>query len=432
MLGKKFRLNRSFFVWASVVSTVCALLILFAYYYFGDAMSSPIFAMRVKRISSDFAEVLGFSAKSSPYVQSKTSYPPLAILLFRPLGSLCTAASKRFNADFLASPLYVCAYLTYFISSVILICVVLKKFLRNLGDKSVVRHAIVFFVFSGGLWYTFFRGNIIITALLFTLLFLVLKDSENKVLREISLICLALAGAIKIYPLIFGAFLLNRKRLLDSVKVGIYFCILFILPFLAFEGGLKNVVLFWENMSTFQYGQNRLFELHNMSVSGLISKLFRYFDSTPSIDSAAKVLSSFCTVLALVVCAVVAVFTKNDFRRAFFCASAVCIVPAVSYYYSTIFMLIPLIYYLADPCVKTQEESATLSDILHGRESVDQMKDVVFWSAAIMLFMAIQIPLRYMIGTSLSSVGLILGMTFLEIHILFNKISEKKQKSLEN
>ncbi len=429
MLGKEFRLKRSFFVWVGTVSSLFVVLLVFIHYRFGDAMSFPILAARFERLFSDFSEVLTFSVSSSPYECYKTSYPPLAILLFRPIGFLCSASAKTSHADFLASPVYIGVYTAYFVSGVALVCLAFKKLVGKFCDSKAFLHSCLLFGFSGGILHSFFRGNVIITALLFTMLFLAFKDSENKVLRELSLICLALAGAIKIYPLIFGAFLLNKKRFIDSLKVGVYFVLLFVLPFLAFDGGFENIRLFWENMTTFQYGQERLYQLSNMSVSGLILKLFSLFEQTPTVVFLAEVLSKSCMILAFILCAFVAVFTKNNIRRALACAVAVCIIPSVSYYYVTVFMVIPLAYYFRYPTVEDDTHRATLSDVLHGRASLAQIKDVAFWCSVLMISMAVQVPLRFALGTALYIVVLVLGMAFSEVRILFNT---KKGRSLTN
>ena len=215
--------------------------------------------------------------------------------------------------------------------------------------------------------------------------------------------------------------MLNKKRFFDSVRVGIYFALLFVLPFLAFDGGFDNIRVFFENMGTFQYGQSRLPERINMSVSGLIVKLFSLFEQTPTLVSVTNVLSKICMIVSFVLCTFVAVFTKSDTRRALACASAICVVPAVSYYYAAVFMVVPLVYYFISPAVQNDGQRAKLADVFSGRASLAQIKDVAFWCSVLMISMAVQVPLRFAIGTALYIVVLMLSMTFLEVRALCNK-----------
>ena len=83
-------------------------------------------------------------------------------------------------------------------------------------------------------------------------------------------------------------------------------------------------------------------------------------------------------------------------------------------------MVVPLVYYFRSPCVDSDEQRATLKGVLCGSASLDQIKDVAFWCSVWMISMAVQVPLRFAIGTALYIVVLILGMTFLEVRALCN------------
>ena len=97
------------------------------------------------------------------------------------------------------------------------------------------------------------------------------------------------------------------------------------------------------------------------------------------------------------------------------CAAAICVVPTVSYYYATVFMVVPLVYYFRSPCVDSDEQRATLKGVLCGSASLDQIKDVAFWCSVWMISMAVQVPLRFAMSSSLYLILIVLALTFHEL-----------------
>jgi hypothetical protein len=95
------------------------------------------------------------------------------------------------------------------------------------------------------------RANVLIYCYMFVLLFLCNYQSSDTKKRELSLVALAAASAIKIYPLVFLALLFLKGRYKDILKTLLYFTALFFLPFLMFEGGFDNIGLFFRNMGYF-------------------------------------------------------------------------------------------------------------------------------------------------------------------------------------
>lgn len=110
-------------------------------------------------------------------------------------------------------------------------------------DKKVVRIIMPFiFLFSYPFWgCAFERGNPVIYAMLFLYIGLALRNHPNKVLREISLICVAISAGFKIYPALFGLLWLAEKRYWEAFRLVIYGIIAFFLPFIFF-GGMQGIV----------------------------------------------------------------------------------------------------------------------------------------------------------------------------------------------
>ena len=97
------------------------------------------------------------------------------------------------------------------------------------------------FLFSYPFWsFAFERGNPVIYAMLFLYAGLAMRDHTNKTVRELSLICIAVAAGFKIYPAIFGLLWIKEKRYKESLRLLLYGILLFFVPFVFF-GGLQGL-----------------------------------------------------------------------------------------------------------------------------------------------------------------------------------------------
>lgn len=98
------------------------------------------------------------------------------------------------------------------------------------------------FITSYTIWgFAFERGNLVIYAMVFLMLGLALRDSTNKVLREIALICTAVSAGFKLYPALFGFLWIVEKRYKEAGRLIIYGLIAFFAP-LPFFDSFKHYV----------------------------------------------------------------------------------------------------------------------------------------------------------------------------------------------
>ncbi len=118
----------------------------------------------------------------------------------------------------------------------------LKPFDRNLF--------FLVFLFSFPTVFALERGNIINLAFVLTVFFYCFNDNENRYLKEISFLALALAAGIKIYPAVFGLLLLKQKRIRECIRLTIYGMVSFVGPFFLF-GGWKAVLSFIRGILSF-------------------------------------------------------------------------------------------------------------------------------------------------------------------------------------
>lgn len=112
------------------------------------------------------------------------------------------------------------------------------------------------FITSSTIWgFAFERGNLVIYAMVFLMLGLALRDSTNKVLREIALICTAASAGFKLYPALFGFLWIAEKRYKEAGRLIIYGLIAFFAPF-PFIDGFKHYVhtfIGYLNKNSFSY-----------------------------------------------------------------------------------------------------------------------------------------------------------------------------------
>ena len=164
-------------------------------------------------IFSDFVEIMNFSLEESPYIVEGSSYPPIAIAILYPFALICKDVFARFaytkltvdelTSEVMLYPEFWVAILLFFFICSVLIILLTSKLFGIKGRENIFKLSAIIML-SAPFIYTVMRGNTIYFALIFLVAFLLLKDSEKAVWREISYVCLAFAGAIKIYPLFFG------------------------------------------------------------------------------------------------------------------------------------------------------------------------------------------------------------------------------------
>ena len=237
-------LNR--FTYGIVSTTMICMLGIMLFYVFALAsmyhnqQSGP--ALWLLSIFSDFVEIMNFSLEETPYIMGEgpgASYPPIAIIILYPFAYICKDvfaqyAHEAMDIDTLTS--LVVRHVEFWIAIVLffLVCitaiVLLASKLGRFGPIPSLKLSLIICC-SSPFVYAIMRGNTIYFALIFVLLFLLYYDSDKPVLREIAYISLAIAGAIKIYPLFFGVFLLKKKRFFPVARVAVYFTILFFISF---------------------------------------------------------------------------------------------------------------------------------------------------------------------------------------------------------
>ncbi|MBQ6733890.1 MAG: DUF2029 domain-containing protein [Lachnospiraceae bacterium] len=123
----------------------------------------------------------------------------------------------------------------------LLIYLCVRKYLERYRENTGLLVALTV-LFSYPFFATSFqRGNSVLHICIMLCIAFRWKDSESKIKRELALILIAAAAALKIYPAIAGALYLYEKRYKEALRLILYGLILFFGPFVFFGGfdGLK-------------------------------------------------------------------------------------------------------------------------------------------------------------------------------------------------
>lgn len=350
------RIFNAFFTTVTI-GTVVAMIAIILYYVYAFAAlynGSSKFDWLLG-IFSDFVVIMNFSLEESPYIVGDSSYPPIAIAILYPFALICKdvfaqlefseLTADELTAEVILYPQFWAAILLFFAICSLLIILLTSK-LFGLKGKDVLKLGVII-LFSAPFIYTVMRGNTIYFALIALVGFLILKDSKNPIAREISLMLLALAGAIKLYPLFFGVFLLKDKKIFASIRVALYFALIFGCSFFFFRNDFGDFSPFIGNLGGFMSNELRLLANNNLSISAQLYKLLHLF--IPRLSAESTVFSVInLSVLAIVfaLSTYASIVTKSDFSRYAICFAIVVLIPSISYFYVIIFSILAFLEYI--------------------------------------------------------------------------------------
>lgn len=267
----------------------------------------------------------------------ESNYPPLASLLFKFLYLL-------FPIEY--DVMYVNNYVTciYMLFSAVCIYVLVLKYI---GDNLFGKVFAFSLLLSGPMLFLYERQNLISVALVFTLLYLVCYQSDNKYERWLALLCLAIAANIKLYPAIFGLLLIKEKRWKDAMVCAAEGIAIYIFPALVIKikTGVSIVQLVESNMKAIAtYTEQQIG--YTVSIKSIVARILLNMGAT-DVEQCAKVGS--IVLMIYVVISLVGFAISKDKHVQLLLLTLLCIlVPSVTYWYTITLLIIPL-------CEKTKE-----------------------------------------------------------------------------
>ncbi|QWT53233.1 glycosyltransferase 87 family protein [Eubacterium sp. MSJ-33] len=228
----------SFLVW------ICAIIIS------PEGMQRSLFFLEMKDFWADGTNTTGLASIRNPYLDDSiglenAAYPPLAYDLFYLLAHASKAPSNGY-LDYYYQPLWTMIFTIAIYMSVLLIYIVNSRQFND-GNKGAIL-ACVAILLSRPMLYTIERGNILIIAVVAICVFIYYYDSADKLKKEIAILCLAIAAAIKLTPALLGILLIYKKDWKAAMRTLIYGILFFVVPFFFLQGGIHNLSQMLKNV----------------------------------------------------------------------------------------------------------------------------------------------------------------------------------------
>ena len=189
-------------------------------------------------------------------------YPPLANIFFYVLSLMIDPelASTSFTRRTMLQRDYVCLFI-YFVFvtlCLLLFSKLLKQYFAKHGLEKFSSAFSVMLIFSYPMIYCVQRGNIALLSFAFSMFFVLYRNDDNKIIKELSLILLAIAAGIKLYPAAFGLLLLVDKKYKEALRLVIYGIVCIVVPFFFYDG-FESIADLFNNISVFSdYSLNTL------------------------------------------------------------------------------------------------------------------------------------------------------------------------------
>lgn len=191
---------------------------------------------------ADFFNLLRYIADRNPiYIVEggdvERAYLPICYLILYPFSKVLNYGSMGL-VECWSNHVAMFSSVIFTLISVAFIMWSLFQFCERIGISKLYCAPLVI---STPFLYTIERGNLIILAAASAIWFLANYDSEIKWKRYLSCFMLALAAALKVYPVIFGILYLRKRMWKEIVISAAIAIILAFAPFFFFEGGISRL-----------------------------------------------------------------------------------------------------------------------------------------------------------------------------------------------
>ena len=220
-----------------------------------------------------FNSIRDVSQGTGVYTERHVIYPPMANLIFLicmrfvPEEYASTSFEDRESWANYPSAVLVC-FLFLFVFTILLLLALQKNLPGHGGKKAVL---VFFLIVNPPVLYLLERANLLLLSILSLAVYALYYNAGQKWKRELALLALAFSFSIKLYPAVFGWFLIVDKRYKEAIRCILYGIAMFLIPSFFFGG---PVSIFWTFENIFSYstgtnGWNRLASFLNISESAV-------------------------------------------------------------------------------------------------------------------------------------------------------------------
>jgi len=188
-------------------------------------------------------------SQTGHYTDIGGTYPPVARSIMWLMAHMLPIDVQLYGASRLRI-----GYGTTLVFFILVACVLILLFAYRKMGKEKLPLLALFAVLCSPMLYLVERGNILIVSLVFSALFILGYRSENNLIRHLSYVCLGIAAAIKIYPVVLGLLVVREKKWKHTVQCVAYGAAFCIIPFFII-GGIPEIMLYIRNVTT-SFGKN--------------------------------------------------------------------------------------------------------------------------------------------------------------------------------
>ncbi len=307
-----------------------------SYLCIGNGRFADTFFLRTEDLFMDYFNSVRDAAQGpGVYTERHVIYPPLANLIFLAISHFAPHGYN--NTPFFDRKTWVnfpSAILLFVLIAIACALAVYTVFREKLDRRRTLSVLFgIFAVFNASTLYMIERGNMLILCLIFLAVFAFTYESENKAVREIGIISLAVASALKLYPALFMWLFISDRRYKDLAKCIGYFSVLMILPSFFF-GGPECIITLLKN--TFGFSAKK------SSSSSAITVIERYTHIPAKIISIGAYIWCFVNLLSLMA----SPFLKEERWKSYVKGILLILtVPPLTGQYVWAFFLIPFVLY---------------------------------------------------------------------------------------
>ncbi len=338
------------------------------------------------------------------YTTSKlygTNYPPIATLIFYFVGKIVNVKNTEtltYELNYLS---FLFLFLVFF--SVFFLCEKVlyeKKYSKIISISLIISYPMIF---------AFERANIILFSLILSFVFVNNYNSEKYLMRIFSIICLALAVNIKIYPLVFLWLLVKEKRYKDMIFAIFMSLFFFLFPAVllkvfAGESIIENIRLYINSISQFSVSM----QVYTVSLRDITKRVIYYFFGGVATSNNVNILSNTVLLLYMVWSFILLFLSKRQSDTLLILSLMIIFVPSVSFWYSLVFLIIPFTYFIKE----------TISE-----------KSSDYWLLSIYILLFI-LPYRNIFIENNTFVRLILLLVLVSYRVINENKKERKKASI--
>jgi hypothetical protein len=317
----------------------------------GDTFYGIINPNKQNFFSDHFDSV--FYSHELPYTFHKVIYPPLVTVFYAVIGDLTIPFIP--NLDVLSpetirdSQMGLMFFIIIMLLSFYLLHLIYSKLMKDKDVRTVQKELMFLLVIllANPFIYALERGNNIILALVFCFVFVLGYRSENKWIRYASYIALGCAAGFKIYPAILWLLILRERRYKEAGICAVIVIVLLFLPFVFTDG---NPLVLLENIVHHAKINLGLTNINQLMMETLHLTLKMPYETASAVGWA---LTGVFTLLSYIV---ILFDKKMKFWKILALLSCNLILgPGVGVQYQIIYMLIPVLYFLAAEKKLTRE-----------------------------------------------------------------------------